>query len=108
MWTIPHILSGALLAIGSYWIGFSFWHGLLLSTALLAAWESYEWLLNILEEPINVAADMVTGVGGFLLLAYWHYGLHEPFSLMLTIGVGGIALFFAVWGTWDFFKHGYR
>ena len=106
LWTLVHILSGALLGVAASWIGFSFLTSLILAFLLLIAWEAYEWLLGILESPANVASDLVFGTLGFLAMTHFVHdgppGIAEAGALILVL----VAL--AGWGFRDLFVHGYR
>lgn len=108
MWSLVHILTGAICGMGAYWIGFSLSEGVFYTLLLLVAWEGYEWILGILENTENVIMDVVVGMAGFGVAAGAHYGLGYPFSLELFAVVAVIGGAVALWGFGDFLRHGYR
>ena len=108
LWSLVHLLSGSLLCILLASLGLGFLLALLLVTALLCLWEVYEWLLKILEVPTNVAADLVIGMAGFLLAAYWHYFLGNAFPLGVVLALGILTALLSLWGFSDLVRRGYR
>jgi hypothetical protein len=108
LWTLVHILSGMMLGIGSVWLGLPFLTAAILVFFLLGAWEAYEWLLKILEKPVNVASDLVFGMLGFFAIAYAHYGIGMAIDPLLAGGLFVVLLALSGWGFRDLFVHGYR
>lgn len=108
LWSFVHLLSGALLGIALHVIGFSFLWACALAALLLLTWELYEWVLGILEPLPNVTVDVLIGGLGFLLAAYWHYFLGEPFTLVGSSAVALATLGLSVWGFADLLFKGYR
>lgn len=108
LWSLVHVLTGALLAIGCYGLGYGFWTATTLSFALLIAWELFEWAIRIIEPSMNVAVDIAVGILGFLLGAYWHYFLGHPFDPLAFMGLLAGTLLLAGWGFLDFHFRGYR
>ncbi|MDQ1299514.1 MAG: hypothetical protein QG636_182 [Patescibacteria group bacterium] len=108
LWSFVHLLSGALLALGFYGLGFNFVLAAGISMILLIVWEVFEWAVRIIESSVNVAVDVGIGILGFGVGAYWHYVLEEPynasaFSVLLFVTLG-----MALWGFIDFHFRGYR
>ena len=108
LWSLVHLLSGALLASGLFWLGLSFGWAFLSAIALLIAWELYEWLLGIIEVTPNVALDIIIGLAGFLLVAYWHYGLGMPVTLPVTGAIAALTALLSIWGFGDLVFKGFR
>jgi hypothetical protein len=106
-WSLVHFLSGFLLAGLFYAFEYGFVSALMVSVALLLAWEAFEWVVKIIEPSMNVIVDMIVGVAGFFLGAYIYYFLSQPFeTFFYPVLVVTIAL--ASWGFLDFLKRGYR
>lgn len=108
LWSVVHLLSGAVLAVGCYWLGYGFWTAAIVSFALLAAWEVFEWVIGIIEPTVNVAVDIVLGLAGFLLGAYWHYSLGNTFDALLFGSIAFVTFALSAWGFLDFYFRGYR
>jgi hypothetical protein len=108
LWSFVHLLSGSLLCILLSSLGLRFLLALALVTALLCLWEVYEWLLKILEVPTNVATDLLIGMAGFLLAAYWHYFLGNPFPIGIVLSLGIVTALLSLWGFSDMLRKGYR
>jgi hypothetical protein len=108
LWSVVHILSGALLAFSCYWLNLSFWTASLISLAALILWEVIEWLLGIIEPSVNVTVDIVVGVFGFLVVAYWHYYLGNAFDVSTFSACLILTSCLALWGFLDFYFRGYR
>lgn len=108
LWSLVHFLSGVLLALGFYGLGFGFMAALMFSLILLIAWEVFEWAIRIIEPTPNVLIDIVIGALGLGAGLWWHYGFAQPFSpgafTLLLIATLGLSL----WGFIDFHFRGYR
>lgn len=107
MWSAVHFLSGFLLVAIFYQMEFRLTSALVFSTLLLILWETFEWLIKIIEPSVNVIMDIVVGLGGFAFGAILFYFLNQPFENYFYITAIG-TLFLAVWGFLDFLKRGYR
>lgn len=108
LWSFVHLLSGALLALGFYGLGFSVVATVTFSVVLLVAWEVFEWAIRIIEPTLNVFFDIVIGIAGVGMGMWWHYGLGEPFSAPAFILLLIVTLGLALWGFIDFHFRGYR
>ena len=73
LWSIPHVISGALIAFALMRLGFGFWSGLALSAALASGWELFEQFtaLSSTEYASNSLMDIVFGVLGYLLFRWF-------------------------------------
>lgn len=108
LWSLVHLLSGVLLAVGFYGLGFSVVVTVLFSITLLVAWEVFEWAIRIIEPTMNVFFDILIGVIGLIMGVWWHYSVGEPFDPLVfsVLLVGTLGLTF--WGFIDFHFRGYR
>ncbi len=108
LWSLVHFLSGFLLAAIFAAFGYTFAISLGITIVVLLAWEGFEWVTNIIEPSLNVMADMLVGIAGFLMGAYMYFYLDVPFEMhyFMTILIATGAL--ALWGFLDFLKRGYR
>lgn len=77
LWTIPHALSGVLIAYGCTWLGISPWLGFGASVAIALLWELFEIITHIsdVEHHTNGIGDIIVaqvgyGVGIWLLSTY--------------------------------------
>ena len=77
LWSIPHFISGSLIAYCVFYLDISVWLGLGLSIVIAIAWELFEIATNIsaVEHKINGASDLVLaqlgyGAGFWLFSAY--------------------------------------
>lgn len=108
LWSFVHLLSGVLLAVGFYGLGFGFEATLTFSLILLIAWEVFEWAIRIIEPTPNVLIDILIGAVGLGFGMWWHYGLEEPFSSFAFIVLLVLTLGLSLWGFIDFHFRGYR
>ena len=108
LWSLVHFLSGVLLALGFYGLGFSLGATIAFSLALLIAWEVFEWAIRIIEPTPNVLIDVLIGLGGLAAGIGWHYFLAQPFNPSLFIMLLVAALGLSLWGFIDFHFRGYR
>ena len=86
LWSIVHLLSGTLVGIGFYFLGF----GALASTALalvsLTAYEMWEMLVRIEETPTNRLMDVVVGMAGFVPAFFLFAPALSPLRLIVVFG----------------------
>jgi len=108
LWSLVHLLSGVALALMCYGLGYDFWSAAILSIALLIAWESFEWMIGIIEPSPNVGVDLAVGVLGFILGTCWHYLLGNAFNLLAFSAILLITIGLSLWGFLDFRSRGYR
>ncbi len=80
---------------------------LIYSVILLSLWEMFEFFISIIESSINVIIDIIVGLLGFFLAA-WFYFLRAEFDVSFYLTVVGTTLILALWGFLDFIKRGYR
>lgn len=67
LWSIPHALSGTLIAYAVLYFGVDLWLGLGISIALAALWELFEKLTHIsdVEHHTNGLSDVVVAQLGY-------------------------------------------
>ena|SRR3989344_2277427 len=107
LWSFVHFLSGFVLGGLFYWLGFGFLWAFIYSALLLILWEVFEFFIKIIEPSVNVTVDIVIGLVGFFLAA-WFYFLKTGFDLPIYLGGVGLTLLLSLWGFLDFLKRGYR
>ena len=108
LWSLVHLLSGALLALGFYGLGFGLAAAVSFSLLLLVAWEVFEWAMRIIEPTPNVLVDILLGAAGLGIGIGWHYLLGQPFSPQAFIVLLVATLALSLWGFIDFHFRGYR
>jgi hypothetical protein len=98
-WSVPHFLSGALLACLVYLFHLSFWYATLLAAVLLIAYEVFEHMIEIDETVWNRRLDVVVGLASFIpitiLIFDWKF--LEVFILGLCIGIPDGILSYLGW-----------
>lgn len=67
LWSIPHFLFGALMALAVPLLGISTQTGLALTIILGLLWEVYEKLARIEETLVNSVLDMLLPIAAFLI-----------------------------------------
>ena len=108
LWSLVHLASGALLGMASYAFGYGFEAALILTAILLIAWELLEWIVGISETAANIVLDIIIGLAGFFLAAYWYFYLLVPFDTAAFLTVGIPTALVALWGFVDMKVYGYR
>lgn len=93
LWTIPHTLSGVLIAYAAMLWGIDFWTGLMASFILATLWEMFEVITRIsdVEHHTNGASDIFVaqvgyGVGAWALPAHLGTGVD-----IFVIGIVALA-----------------
>ena len=73
LWTVPHILTGTILASFFYWLQFDFLLNILISTILLISWEFIEYfiILDVKEKLSNSISDILAGWLGFSIMYFF-------------------------------------
>ncbi len=107
LWSVVHFLSGFVLGGFFYWLGAGFLSALIYSTALLILWEVFEFFIKIIEPSANVVVDVLVGLGGFFLAAFFYF-LKAEFNPYFYLAIVGLTLALSLWGFIDFLKKGYR
>jgi len=107
LWSLVHFLSGFVLGGFFYWLEFGFWWAFIYSALLLILWEVFEFFIKIIEASWNVTVDILVGLGGFFLAAWFYYSRSE-FNLYLYLAVVTATMALALWGFLDYLKKGYR
>jgi len=100
LWSVPHFLSGALLACFIYLLHLPFLYATLLATLLLVAYEVFEiYVLDIHESEWNRNLDVVVGLASFipLTLVIFDWKFIEVFVLGLCVGVPDGILSYIGW-----------
>ncbi|MCC7500608.1 hypothetical protein IT396_02290 [Candidatus Nomurabacteria bacterium] len=99
LWTIPHTLSGALLAYAVIWFGINLWLGLGIGIAIAIGWEIFEKITHIsdVEHHTNGASDVIVaqigyGAGVWLFTTYTTIGFGAGIAACLLLIFGGISL----------------
>jgi hypothetical protein len=99
LWSVPHFLSGALLACFVYLLHLPFWYATLLATILLIAYEVFEHMIEIDETVWNRRLDVVVGLTSFvpltLIISDWKF--LEVFILGLCVGIPDGILSYLGW-----------
>jgi len=108
LWSIVHLLSGALLASVCYFLGFSFFWSAVITFALVVFWEWFEVIIKINESRKNVLMDIIIGMAGFYILGYLHFIKSWPLSIQFFCSLLFVTLGLSLWGFADFVKRGYR
>ena len=106
-WSVVHFLSGFLLSVLFYKLGYEFLTAAIFSLVALVAWEGFEWAVKIIEPSINVIMDLIIGFAGFLLGAYLYYLINFPVGNYFYI-ILAVSIALPTWGFLDFLKRGYR
>lgn len=88
MWSIPHVLSGVILAILFNSLGMGLGLNFILSTIIMTWWEFFEWrFMNVHEYITNKIMDVVTGIIGFMitypLLIKYGFSIILPYFLFM-------------------------
>lgn len=95
LWTIPHTLSGVLIAYGALLLGIDFWTGLLISFAIATLWEVFEVITRIsdAEHHTNGASDIFVAQVGYCV-GIW--ALSTEFGTSIdTLVITIVAIIFA-------------
>lgn len=99
LWSVPHFLSGALLACFIYLLHLEFIYALVLATILLIAYEIFEYVIDIYESVWNRRLDVVVGLASFipltLIISDWKFW--EVFFLGLCVGIPNGYLSYLGW-----------
>ena len=98
MWSIVHFSSGVLLGGASYGLGLKFLWAAIISIALILVWEVIEWIIGIIEPSPDVFTDIVLGLVGFSLAAFYYYYLNKEFNLTALVTLFTLTLGLALWG----------
>lgn len=108
LWSLVHILSGALLAGIFFYLGLNLFWSATFALIVLLGWEFFEAVIGIGETVGNVVMDIILGMAGYLGLAYLHYygGLLFDWRNYLILLL--LTLILSAWGFVDFLKRGYR
>ena len=89
LWSVPHFLSGALLACLIYLLHLPFLYALILATILLIAYEVFEVWVGIYESDWNRRLDVVVGLASFIptLLIIYDWSFLSVLILGLIVGI---------------------
>lgn len=89
LWSVPHFLSGALLACFIYLLHINFFYSIILATILLTAYEIFEIKIGIWETDWNRRLDVIVGLTSFiptiLLISDWDFLEVFVFGLFLSV-----------------------
>jgi hypothetical protein len=89
LWSVPHFLSGSLLACFIYLLHLDFFYATVLATALLIAYEIFEIKVGITETDWNRRLDVVVGLTSFIpttiLISGWEF--KEVLFFGLVVGI---------------------
>ncbi len=100
LWSVPHILTGTILASFFYWLQFDFLLNILISTILIISWEFIEYfiILDVKEKLSNSISDILAGWLGFSIMYFFilkfSFDLIYPYFITIII----INIFLAIWG----------
>lgn len=94
LWTLPHLLSGVLIAYGARLYGVDFWTGLFISFSIATLWEVFEILTRIsdVEHHTNGASDIAVAQIGYLAGA-WFFWKYAGTLLGTSVFIAAAALF---------------
>ena len=102
-WSINHTLSGCNLAALFFFINAPFLISIIISLAVLIAWEFFEYFHGIREVFRNRISDIIVGMFGFF---FTHYLMLDNvfnnttfFAIIFLVG-----LFLGIWGFWAYKK----
>lgn len=68
LWSITHIVTGAIFAVAGELIGLSLFVTFVIAVLLMSAWELFETVIQVLEGPENRILDIIVGIIGFLII----------------------------------------
>ena len=101
LWTVNHVLAGAILAgIFTLW-GLNPWIGLAVAGVLMVAWEVIEiWSgsSGLIESKENSFLDVLTGVGGYGAMYLIMINVDSSQSLPIFFGATAIWVILETWG----------
>ena len=90
LWSVPHFLSGLVLGIAIFYLGFDFRAGALIAFLLLVAYEMFEVIAEIEETRMNRVLDVVVGLSSCLPALYFAPRI-GPASLLVVFLIAGAA-----------------
>lgn len=108
LWSVVHILSGALIASACFYFGINFFWSGVITLVLVILWELFEIMLKINEPRKNMLADIIIGMAGFYIIGYLHFTKGWPWSSEFFFSLLFVTLGLSLWGFIDFTKRGYR
>lgn len=106
LWTVNHVLAGALLGALSHMIGIYFWPAIIVSVLLFLCWEVYEKTHDIKETWANRIADVVTAIIGFLIFYLLFGRIESPSNFILFIILAVAWGFLEMWGYLSYKRRG--
>lgn len=70
LWSIPHVLTGVIIALCAAWVGLAWWRGFLAALIIAVAWEAFEKITRYssTEYASNQVSDVVMSLLGFALM----------------------------------------
>ncbi len=91
-WSIPHALSGALVAYALVQLDFNLWLGLLVGIAVASLWELFEKITHLsdVEHSTNAWSDIIVaqagyGLGVWIFTAYAGTGIAT--AILVIVGI---------------------
>lgn len=90
LWSVPHLLSGATLALAAHFVGFPLVPTYVIALLLLVAYEMFEALAKIEETRMNRVLDVVVGIASFVPTFLFATTLTAPQAFDAFFVVGSI------------------
>ncbi len=99
LWSVPHFLSGMLVAFGLYFTGFEFRSAFIIAFLLLVAYEMFEVIVQIEETRWNRTLDVVVGMLSFTptILLLPQMGRIQALTLCAVVALADGVLSFLGW-----------
>lgn len=100
LWSIPHFITGAIIALIAVIFQVSFLTGFFVIMLISVAWELYEILANIYEIGTNSVFDIVISLVAYSIFFYLpkFFGVSEKMTVLLLIIISLALLVAAVIG----------
>jgi hypothetical protein len=98
LWSVVHVLSGILLALGLYFLHLGAFSSVVIALLLLISYEMWEAMVGIEETPANRCMDVVVGMAGFLLVFFCAPLLSQTLLILAFGLIGTIDVVMSVFG----------
>lgn len=100
LWSVPHFLSGILVGLTLFFLGFSRYDATVIAVLLLCAYEIFEYVAGIDETRSNAILDVVVGVASCVPALYYAPLLprEDVIAAYVALGAADAVLSFLGWG----------